>query len=364
MGLSCGIVGLPNAGKSTIFNALTSSNVPAESYPFCTKDHHTAVAEVPDKRLQDIGRIFGVTNITPTHIEFVDIAGLVKNAHSGEGLGNRFLHYISEVDAILHVVRCFEDGEVAHVEGRVDPVGDVEIINTELLLADLEKAERQIQKHVKVATTGDKEAKRLVEVLTKIRDGLTRGTFARQLGLEADEIELVKDLFFLTLKPVLYVANIGEADIKDPGPNLTELKRYLGQKGEPLIEIAGKLEAELTEFGEEDRASLLKDVGLAESGLTRLVRKGYELLGLITFFTKERGDVRAWAIKHGTKAPQAAGKIHTDFERGFIKAEVFTYEELMRFQSEDELRKRGIVRTEGKDYVVQDGDIIQFKFNV
>lgn len=364
MGFNCGIIGLPNAGKSTIFNALTAQHVPAETYPFCTTDHNTGKVVFPDERLDKIAAVFKPERVIPTHVEFVDIAGLVKNAHSGEGLGNRFLHHISEVDAIAHVVRCFDNNKVAHVEGEVNPVHDAEIVNTELMLADLDKVDRQLAKYIKAASSGDKDAKEMVEALKKAKSALEGGTPVRKAGLKEKELATLKGLFLLTAKPILYVANGNETDIKTPSERIKALEKFAEGDGAGCITICGGIESELVDLTREEQIEFLKDLGLSETGLVRLVHAGYNLLDLITFFTKEGPEVRAWTVKNGTKAPQAAGKIHTDFEKGFIKADVFAFDELMEAGSEHSIKERGHLRSEGHEYLVKDGDIIQFKFNV
>lgn len=364
MGFNCGIIGLPNAGKSTIFNAITSQHVPAESYPFCTIDHNTGIVIVPDERLDKIAAIFKPKRVVPTSVEFVDIAGLVKNAHAGEGLGNKFLHHISEVDAIAHVIRCFDNNNVAHVEGSADPVSDAQIINTELLLADLEKVDRQLEKNKKAAISGDKDAKPFVEALEKAKAALDRGIPVRKGGLKENDIERLKGLFLLSAKPVMYVANGNETDIKTPSEKIRALETYAKNDGAECLTICGGIESELAELTPIERQEFLKDLGLTETGLVRVIHSGYRLLDLITFFTKEGPEVKAWTIKNGTHAPQAAGKIHTDFEKGFIRADVFAYNDLIKLGSEHALREKGMVRSEGHEYVIKDGDVVQFKFNV
>lgn len=364
MGFNCGIIGLPNAGKSTIFNALTAQHVSAEAYPFCTTDHNKGIVNVPDERLDRIAAIFKPKKVVSTHVEFVDIAGLVKNAHVGEGLGNKFLHHISEVDAIAHVVRCFDNNNVAHVEGKIDPVNDIEIIETELMLSDLEKATRHLEKNIKTAKSGDKEIKRLIAVLERAKEDLENGTPLRKTPFIESEKEILRPLSLLSIKPVLYVANGNETDIKTPSNRIKAVEKYTGDNGYEFLVICGGIESELADLSKEEQIDFLKDLGLLETGLVRLIHAGYKLLDLITFFTKEGPEVRAWTVKSGTRAPQAAGKIHTDFEKGFIRADVFTYNELVGAGDEQVIKERGHLRSEGHEYIVQDGDIIQFKFNV
>lgn len=364
MGFNCGIIGLPNSGKSTIFNAMTAQHVPAESYPFCTTDHNTGIVTVPDDRLDKIAAIFKPQRVVPTTVEFVDIAGLVKNAHSGEGLGNKFLHHISEVDAVAHVVRCFDNNNVAHVEGTINPINDAGIVNTELLLSDLEKVDKQLGKQKKAATSGDKDAREIATALEKAKSALGSGIPVRKTGLSEKELERLKGLFLLTAKPVLYVANGNETDIKTPSERIKAVMKLAASEGAECITICGGIESELTDLTSDERVEFLRDLGLTETGLVRLIHAGYKLLNLITFFTKEGPEVRAWTVKSGTKAPQAAGKIHTDFEKGFIKADVFTFDELVQAGSEHAIKERGHLRSEGHEYVIRDGDIVQFKFNV
>lgn len=364
MGFNCGIVGIPNVGKSTIFNALTSAHVPAENYPFCTKDHNEGVVHVPDKRLENIAKIFKPQRIVSTNVEFVDIAGLVENAHKGEGLGNKFLSFIREVDAIAHIVRCFENPNVAHVTGAIDPVHDIETVNTELLLADLDVVEKRIQKNSAPAKTGLKDAVALQPALQKLQKALSHGEPARKAGLTSAEAELIKELSLITLKPVMYVANGIDSDLKNPSSYIKQVQDYAKKEGSEFVVLSGQTEADLVDMPKEERTLFLQDMGLEESGLVRLIQTGYRLLGLVTFFTKDGPEVRAWTVIRGTKAPQAAGKIHTDFEKGFIKADVYSYEELMKLGSEQSLHSAGKVRSEGHEYVIKDGDIVHFKCGV
>lgn len=364
MGFRCGIVGLPNVGKSTIFNALTAAGAAAENYPFCTIEPNLGVVPVPDPRLQKIAAIFHPEKVMPTSIEFVDIAGLVEGASKGEGLGNQFLGHIRNVDAIAHIVRCFEDPDVVHLHGTVDPLRDIEVIETELMLADLDTVIKRIQKVEKQAKTGDKEAEKTLAACLKIQQGLNAGRPVRGQGLLPEEREAITDLFLLTSKPVLYVANVAEQDLAQPPDAVTKLTRFVAEQGAELVVISGKIEAEIAELSGEERSAFLKGLGLKESGLGPLARAGYKLLGLITFFTAGQPEVRAWTIKNGTKAPQAAGVIHSDFEKGFIRAECYHYDDLMTLGSETKVKEAGKMRLEGKEYVVKDGDILYFRFNV
>lgn len=364
MGFNCGIVGLPNVGKSTLFNAMTAAHVPADIYPFCTKDHHTGMVAVPDKRINDIAAIFKPERIVPTQVEFVDIAGLVENAHRGEGLGNKFLGHIREVDAIAHVVRCFDAESVVHPYPEINPVHDIEVVNTELMLADLDAVTKHHDKASHVAKGGDKAARAAASALGKIKAGLEAGTPARKVNLHHEEIEAIGDIRLLTLKPVMYVANVNETDVKNPSERVKQVMAYAEKEGAPVVEICGSIEDELADLSDDEKKEFLDDLGLDEAGLPRLIHAGYKLLDLITFFTKDSAEVRAWTVRRGAKAPQAAGKIHTDFEKGFIRAEVYSYDELMKHGSEKGVHDAGHVRIEGHEYVVKDGDIIHFRFNV
>ncbi|MGQ9630661.1 MAG: redox-regulated ATPase YchF [bacterium] len=363
MGLSCGIVGLPNAGKSTLFSALTSISVPAESYPFCTVEPNVGVVEVPDKRLDSLFEMFRPPRKVPAVVKFVDIAGLVRGASKGEGLGNRFLAHIREVGAIVEVVRCFEDDVVSHVNGRVDPVADVEIVDTELILADLETLGRRIEKVERDAKSGDKKILAELEFLKGAESALNRGLPARSIKpTHEDERQWLEDCHLLTAKPILYVANVGEGE--EDGIHARALRDYARRESKECITICAKLEAELAELLPEERGEFLRELRIEESGLTKLIERSYPMLGLINFFTVVGPEVRAWTIPKGTPAVKAAGEIHTDMERGFIRAEVISYEDLMSAGSIQAARERGLVRLEGKEYEVKDGDVIYFRFSV
>ena len=362
MGIKCGIVGLPNVGKSTLFNALTKAGIAAENYPFCTIEPNVGIVEVPDLRLDVIAEIAQPQKVVPAVVEFVDIAGLVAGASKGEGLGNKFLANIRETDAIAHVVRCFDDPDVVHVAGKVDPVSDIETIHTELALADLESVERQLAKHEKVAQSGgDKEAQRLVAALRKVRAVLDQGRPARSAELTREEHAVLRPLFLLTMKPTMYVANVAE---NGSPAALVAVQRYAEKEGAPVVPISAALEAQIADMPEEDKKLFLEDMGMQEPGLNRVVRAAYDLLGLQTYFTAGPKEVRAWTIPAGATAPQAAGVIHTDFERGFIRAEVATYDDFVAHGGEQGAKEAGKLRLEGKDYVVRDGDVIHFRFNV
>jgi hypothetical protein len=363
MGIKCGIVGLPNVGKSTLFNALTKAGIAAANFPFCTIEPNVGVVPVPDPRLNALSEIVKPQKVIPTAVEFVDIAGLVAGAASGEGLGNKFLAHIREVDAICHVVRCFEDADVVHVNNKVDPIADIETIDTELALADLDSVERALDRAQRSAKTGDKDAKVRAEVLARVRDGLDAGTPARALGLSAEDRAEVRDLFLLTLKPVMYVANVLE-DGFEGNPHLDAVRARAVAEGAEVVPVSAAIEEELSELEDADRDEFLADLGLDEPGLNRVIRAAYKLLGLQTYFTAGVKEVRAWTVRAGSTAPQAAAVIHTDFEKGFIRAETIGYDDFLRYRGESGARDAGRLRLEGKEYRVQEGDVLHFRFNV
>ncbi len=364
--MKLGIIGLPNVGKSTLFNALTGAGAPSANYPFCTIDPNVGIVQVPDYRLDKLAEMYNPTLYTPATVEFVDIAGLVRGASKGEGLGNKFLSHIRDVDAVVHVLRCFEDSDIIHVDGSVDPIRDLETINMELIYSDIEQVEKRLDKTQKLLK-GDKTLQSQIDLLTRILDALNDGKTARQVEMTDDEREMLGDINLLTLKPIIYVANVSEdeaAEVSADNEMYNRIKEVADAEGAQVIPVCAGIEAEISELEPEEKKAFLEDMGITESGLDKLIKASYSLLGYISYLTAGPKEVRAWTITNGTKAPQAAGKIHSDFERGFIRAEVVSFDDLMECGSMNVAKEKGLVRSEGKDYVMRDGDIVLFRFNV